>query len=127
MNTSAVADMLEGKLLPPTVTALCSVLAVTLISTKTLLKDWLNRTFCVQWEAVHDALRWLQANNPLYENIQISMENLNVLLENSVPVELEAVMRYKEDVEMARQEREGYAMNEEEEDEGMSQTYHTQK
>ena len=99
---SAVADMLEGKLLPPTVTALCSVLAVTLISTKTLLKDWLNRTFCVQWEAVHDALRWLQANNPLYENIQISMENLNVLLENSVPVELEAVMRYEEDVEMAR-------------------------
>ena len=83
--------------------------------------------FCIRREAVHDALRWLQANNPLYENIQISMENLNVLPENSIPVELEAVMRYKEDVEMARQEREGYAMNEEEEDEGMSQTYHTQK
>ena len=58
--------------------------------------------FCIRREAVHDVLRWLQANNPLYENIQISMENLNVLPENSVPVELEAVMRYEEDVEMAR-------------------------
>jgi len=56
VNTSAVANMLEGKLLPQTVTMLCSILAVTFIGTKSLPKDWLNRTFRVRREAVHDAL-----------------------------------------------------------------------
>jgi len=111
VNTSAVADMLEGKLLPQTVTTLCSVLAMTFIGTKSLPKDWLNRTFCVRREAVHEALCWLQVNNPLYEDVQISHEQLNLLPENSIPAELEAVIRYEEDEEVARQEREGYTEN----------------
>jgi len=125
VNTTAVADMLEGKLLPQTVTTLCAVLAITFIGTKTLPKDWLNRTFRMHREAVHEALCWLQANNPLYEDVQISHEQLHLLPENSIPAELEAVIRYEKDEEVARQEREGYTENEETDDGGKRQIRET--
>lgn len=118
VNMAAMADMLEGRLLPQTVTALCSVLAITFIGTKTLPQDWLKWTFRVRQEAVHDALCWLQANNPLYEDICISHEQLHMLPENGIPAELEAVIRYEEDAGMAMQEREGYILNEEDVEEG---------
>ena len=48
VNTSAVASMLEGSLLPQGVETLSSVLAITLIGTHKLPNDWLSRTFRVQ-------------------------------------------------------------------------------
>jgi len=47
MNTSAVASMLEGQLLPQGVGTLSSILAITFIGTWKLPSDWLSRTFRV--------------------------------------------------------------------------------
>ncbi len=49
MNTDAVAQMVEGQLLPQPCIQLASVLAVMFIGGKTLPKTWLKTTFWVQW------------------------------------------------------------------------------
>ncbi|KIO09005.1 hypothetical protein M404DRAFT_132011 [Pisolithus tinctorius Marx 270] len=84
--------MLEGSLMPQHVTMLSSVLAITFIGTRLLPKNWLLRTFRVQWEAVHEALQWLKQNNPLYHDITISEQCLMTLPDDEVPEEIEAVI-----------------------------------
>ena len=57
VNTSAIASMLEGSLLPQAVETLSSVLAITLIGTHKLPNDWLSQTFRVRCQAVHEVLQ----------------------------------------------------------------------
>ncbi|KIN94091.1 hypothetical protein M404DRAFT_35392 [Pisolithus tinctorius Marx 270] len=90
VNTTAIASMLEGSLMPQEVTSLSSVLAITFIGTCMLPKNWMSRTFQVQWEAVHKALQWLKENNSLYHDINISEQRLKTLPDDEIPVEIEA-------------------------------------
>ena len=69
VNTSAIASMLEGSLLPQGVSILSSVLAITFIGTQKLPNDWMARTFRVRREAVYEALQWLHNHNELYHDI----------------------------------------------------------
>jgi len=110
MNTSAVASMLEGQLLPQGVGTLSSILAITFIGTRKLPSDWLSRTFRVRRQAVHEALQWLHEHNEMYFDINISHARLALLPEDQVPEEIEAVIWYEEDDTAAIKEREGYAM-----------------
>jgi len=48
-----------------------------------------------------------------------------MLPENGVPTELEAVMRHEEDAQIATQEREGYTVNEDDEEGGETHTVST--
>jgi len=63
--------------LPKKVTDLSSVLAVRFSSEKVEAKD-----FQVRAAKVLSALLWLKANNPFYEHIEISMDNIELLPEN---------------------------------------------
>jgi len=110
VNTTQVASMLEGALLPQGVVTLSSILAITFIGTRRLPSDWLSRTFRVRRQAVHDALLWLHEHNELYGDIQISGDRLALLPDDSIPEEIEAVIRYEKDETAAIKEREGYAM-----------------
>ena len=110
VNTSTIASMLEGSLLPQGVETLSSVLAITLIGTRKLPNDWLSQTFRVRRQAVHEALQWLHKHNILYQDIKTSHERLAVLPEDRIPEEIEAVIRYEEDETVAVKEREGYVM-----------------
>jgi hypothetical protein len=47
LNNDSIVDMLEGNLMPPDVSILASVIAVTFVSGKTLPKKWLKQTFNV--------------------------------------------------------------------------------
>jgi len=38
----------------------------------------LKNVFCVRKNVVRDFLKWLQLNNPMYENVQISDANLSL-------------------------------------------------
>ncbi|KIO09446.1 hypothetical protein M404DRAFT_21969 [Pisolithus tinctorius Marx 270] len=112
INVPAIVDMLEGRLLPQTVEMLSSILAITMVGTKQLPKDWLSRTFRVHREVVQDALKWLQANNENYSDIMISDQHIFMLLEDGIPAEIEATIRYQDSEDTALREREGYSMNE---------------
>lgn len=110
VNTTAVASMLEGALLPQSVDTLSSIMAITFIGTHKLPTNWLSCMFKVHREAVYEALQWLHAHNELYHDIVISHERLALLPDDEIPQEIEAVIRYKEDGNVATKEREGYAM-----------------
>ena len=100
--------MLEGALLPQGIGMLSSILAITFIGTRKLPSDWLTRTFKVRRQAVYKALQWLQEHNILYQDIDISHEQLALLPEDRVPEEVKAIIRYEEDEMAAMKEREGY-------------------
>ncbi|KIO12200.1 hypothetical protein M404DRAFT_20030 [Pisolithus tinctorius Marx 270] len=112
INVPAIVEMLEGRLLPQTIQMLSSILAITLVGMKQLLKDWLSHTFRVRRDVVLDALKWLQANNENYSNVTISQERILTLPEDGIPAEIEATIRYQDSEDAAIQEREGYTMNE---------------
>ena len=108
VNTEAVAGMVEGNLLPQRPEVLSNVLAITFIGTRRLPNNWLSRTFQVRCAAVHEALQWLKANNPLYSDIAISSDQLVTLPEEGIPAEVMALIRHKDNESAAVQEREGY-------------------
>ncbi|KIM61402.1 hypothetical protein SCLCIDRAFT_16142 [Scleroderma citrinum Foug A] len=112
VNTSTIASMLEGVLLPQSVNMLSSIVAITFIGTQKLPIDWLSHTFRVCRDAVHEVLQWLHEHNILYRDIVISSERLLLLPENKIPQEIEAAMCYEEDGSMVMKEKDGYVMEE---------------
>ncbi|KAG9313513.1 hypothetical protein JVU11DRAFT_5839 [Chiua virens] len=89
MNTNDVMKMLQGQLMPQSMSSLSSILAITYIGSQKLLKNWLKSTFRVR-------------------DINISLERLADLPEDDIPDELLAVMRHEEDEHVAIRESEGY-------------------
>lgn len=113
-NANDVAKMVEGKLMPRPPKLLASVIAVSFIGLGKLPKKWLKGTFRVRRAAVHDALRWLKANNPMYEDIEISEEALNLLPEDAIPDAILANVRQEESNYIAERERETYVPGDDE-------------
>ena len=70
VNTEAVARMF----LPQSTNTLSNIIAIIFIGTRRLPTKWLSQTFQVRRWAVYEALQWLQANNELYHDIEISAE-----------------------------------------------------
>lgn len=68
----------------------------------------MKSTFQVRRRRVYEALAWLKTNNRLYQDIEISIERLNLLPEDGVPDEIIAVARHEEDDDIAMKERESY-------------------
>lgn len=110
VNTSAIASMLEGALLPQSVNVLSSIVAITFIGMWKLPTDWLSRTFRVHRDVVHEALQWLHEHNVLYQDIVISSKRLSLLPENEIPLEIEAAIRYEEDGSVVMKKKDGYVM-----------------
>ena len=77
-----------SKFLPPNlsevVTPMCVVFIGSSKPTKWLLQH--ARPLIVWWEKIHSALLWLQANNPLYADIVLHMENLNMIPNEDIRV-----------------------------------------
>ncbi|KAF7301695.1 ATP-dependent DNA helicase [Mycena indigotica] len=109
LDSSAIADMVTGNLMPRPIGLLASVLSVTFVGAKNVPLSSLPDLFKVQRHRVHNALVWLKANNPLYANINISKERLLELPENDVPEELTTTVRCSEDPSIPLREHAGYA------------------
>ncbi|KIN98994.1 hypothetical protein M404DRAFT_156273, partial [Pisolithus tinctorius Marx 270] len=120
INSSAVADMVQGRMLPHTVRSMSNILAITFVGTKRLPTNWLNLTFRVRRDAIREALQWLQENNNIYCDVDISEQRINELPNDDVPPEIEAMIRLDDDELTAVHEREGYAMSDGIDCEGMS-------
>lgn len=113
MNADAIVEMLEGQLMPRKPELLASVIAVSFIGLGKLPKKWLKGTFRVRRAVVHDALRWLKANNEMYKDVRISEEALRILPEDGIPDAILANVRHEESESLARQESATYVPGDE--------------
>lgn len=127
MNTNDMVKMIEGQLLPQPINTLASILAITYIGKRGLLKEWLKSTFRVCCAVVFNALKWLKANNPLYGNIQISQDLLAHLPEDEVPEEIILIVWHEVNDDIAVRESKGYVPNDHQNwDDGESPVVFTQ-
>lgn len=113
MNADAIVEMLEGQLMPRKPELLASVIAVSFIGLGKLPKKWLKGTFRVRRAVVHDALRWLKANNEMYKDVRISQEALRILPEDGIPDAILANVCHEESESLARQESATYVPGDE--------------
>lgn len=116
LNTSDVAAMVDGELLPHHPNILSAIIGVSIIGSRHPQNKALPPFLHVSRRRVRDALSFLIANNPFYGNVHISEFNLNLLPENGVPDELTAVIRESSDSEELDKEHDGYVLNEDDVD-----------
>ncbi|EGN95233.1 hypothetical protein SERLA73DRAFT_61545 [Serpula lacrymans var. lacrymans S7.3] len=64
--------MVANPILPHSLSVLLSTIGVTIVGPKNIPERCMNGLFLVQRNAVQDALKFLQHNNPLYSDIIIS-------------------------------------------------------
>jgi len=107
-NMMAISAMLQGQLLPLPLNTLASILAITFISSKKLGKNWMRSLFHIQRRAVLDALLWLKENNPLYGDVDVSLERIESLPLDDIPEQLEALVRQESNEAIATHERDLY-------------------
>ncbi|KAI0076309.1 hypothetical protein K474DRAFT_1598157 [Panus rudis PR-1116 ss-1] len=107
-NMDRIADMIDGRLMPQQPRVLAELISVTYVGLGKLPKSWLHSTFRVRRHHVGEALRWLKANNPYYEDICIENARLELLPEDDVPVEIWSLVREECREEVLEQERAGY-------------------
>ncbi|KAF7309344.1 ATP-dependent DNA helicase [Mycena indigotica] len=112
----AVADMVEGNLMPRPVALLPSVLSVTFVGARNVPLFILPDIFEVNRVRVHRALLWLKHNNKLYFDIEISQERLEQLPQHGIPDELTTTARYSEDELLPFREHAGYVPSDDTED-----------
>ena len=108
LNLPDIVSMLEGNLMPRPPQVLASVIAVAFIGMGQVPKSWLKSTFRVRRHVVLEALTWLKAHNPLYQNVTISLDSLQALPVDNVPDEILASFRQEEDPGLVERECETY-------------------
>ena len=114
LNIDAMAEMIQGKLMPRPPAVLSSLIAITYIGTGQILKHWIHSMFQVRRYHVSRALDWLKANNPkYYGEVVISQRQLDQLPEDDVPDEILAVIRQSNDTTLVDKESSGYVRTDE--------------
>lgn len=117
-NMEAIADMVDGRLMPQRPRVLADIISVTYVGIGSLPKNWLMKTFRVCRHHVGEALIWLKNNNrKYYGDIQIDSARMQELPEDDVPVEIMANIRQEQSEGLAAQEKAGYGDNGSENDE----------
>lgn len=109
LDPNLVASMIDGRMFPPSPRILSATIGVTFIGPKGKIPEKsMPHMFRVRRWRVHEALLWLKANNPLYQDIEISQERLDALPENGIPEEIMSNARHSDDIETVREEHAGY-------------------
>ncbi|KAG2738913.1 hypothetical protein P692DRAFT_20851588 [Suillus brevipes Sb2] len=114
LNTSDIADMVNPKCLPPKPAILASTIGVTIVGPKNFPEHSIPHILVVNRTRVHDALRFLKKENPLYADVSISEEHLQELPENGVPHEIMDMIKHSEDIGALEKERDGYVAEDDE-------------
>jgi len=109
LNMDGISSMVQGKLMPHPPAVLASLISVMFIGLGQLPRQWLCTTFRVRQQFVFEALRWLKENNQkYYGDIEISVQRIEELPEDDVPVEVMSTMRQTTDLGLVNQESDGY-------------------
>lgn len=123
LDQNLIAGMV-GLTMPPPVAILSATMGITYVGLNKLPKAALPGTFSVNRLRIARALQWLKIHNPLYRNIEISLERLEQLPENGVPQNLLDNMRWEPDPNILDEEHATYVpLNEEEDNDGACQTF----
>lgn len=109
LNAEAMAEMIDGKLMPRPPTVLSALIAITYIGIGHIPKNWIHSTFRVRRYHVSRALNWLKVHNPkYYGKIVVNQHQLDQLPEDDVPDEILGVIRQSQDIGLIDQESSGY-------------------
>ncbi|KAG8214616.1 hypothetical protein J3R82DRAFT_9689 [Butyriboletus roseoflavus] len=120
MNTQDIASMVQGHFLPPSPKILSATISVTFIGPGNIRDHCLPSILMVSRSHVRNALKFLCCENPLYHNIIISDNNLDLLPINAVPEEIIRVVQQSEDVEALEKEQADYVLEDEFDNNGES-------
>ena len=93
LNTSDISSMIQGDRLPHHPAVLSATIGISIVGPNNVREKSLLKFLNVSQRRVCQALRFLKNNNPFYEHIQISDDNLSLLLDDGVPLELSNVVR----------------------------------
>ncbi|KIK32555.1 hypothetical protein CY34DRAFT_110924 [Suillus luteus UH-Slu-Lm8-n1] len=108
LNTSAISAMVEGTLLPPKPSILATTIGVSIIGPNGFPERCLPSFLSVSRAHLRNALLFLKQENPLYNNINISEENLMLFPEHGIPDVITASVRHLHNVAAVDSEREDY-------------------
>lgn len=120
LDTSAVAEWIDGRTMPPSVGILSSIVGITFVGPNNLPERTLPSIFNVRHDRVRAALCFLLTENPIFRDIVISENRLSELPINGVPDELFNVTRYSDDVSSLNREQDGYIPSQDPTSEGAS-------
>ena len=110
INSDAIVEMLQGRLMPRPPGVLASLVTITFIAAGQSSKRWLRSFFRVRRRNVALALEWLKLNNPRYfGHIEIDTERLSRLPEDDVPNEILAAICQSDETDVIEEEAEEYA------------------
>ncbi|KAF8258487.1 hypothetical protein EI94DRAFT_1621854 [Lactarius quietus] len=108
LNTDQIAHLTSSYIMPPSSTILAATIGVTFVGPKNFPQKTMPGFLRVNRTRVRVALEWLKENNPLYRNITISAERLEVLPVNDVPEEILSLAKYSDDTRLLAEETDGY-------------------
>jgi hypothetical protein len=108
LDPAQVASMIDGRIYPAPSRILSATIGVTFVGPKGLTEATMPTMFRVRRWRVQEALVWLKANNPLYENIEISQERLLQLPEDGIPEEIILTAKHSLDTHSLDREHAGY-------------------
>jgi hypothetical protein len=118
LNTQDVADIVADIVFPPPMRVLAATIGITFVAPTGLPESTLPDFLRVRRARVAAALIWLKKHNPLYADIKICPERLELLPVDAVPDELFAVTRYSSDTALLASERAGYVPEDDNDDSG---------
>lgn len=111
LNVDDIASLVDPIIMPPPPQILAATVGVTIIGPQNLPERTMPGFLRVKRSRIRAALRWLKLNNPLYANIIISDEMLEMYSDdNSIPEEILALVKYSDDMEAVDSERAGYVV-----------------
>ncbi|KAG2147784.1 uncharacterized protein EDB93DRAFT_1250505 [Suillus bovinus] len=116
LNISAISAMVEGKLLPPKPAILEAIIGVSIVGPNNFPEHCLPAFLTVSCRHLRNALLFLKRENPLYNNIAISEDNIALFPEHGIPDVITASVRHLNDVRAADSEREDYVPEDDSED-----------
>lgn len=118
LDPNSIADMLNGQTMPPSPNILAATIGVTIIGPQNLPEKTLPGFLRVRRDRVRKALLWLKDNNPIYRDIIISEDVLDMLPEDAIPRQILETTRYSSDTDALEQERSGYVVSDDDDSNG---------
>ena len=118
LNAEDVANVVDPIMRPPSPTILATTIDITIIRPQNHPECTMPGFLHVKWSRIKDALRWLKNNNPLWENITISDDQLDLYSdEDCIPETIKVTMTYSDQIAVVDRERAEYVTDDEDEEE----------
>ncbi|KAI9429102.1 hypothetical protein BJY52DRAFT_1133861 [Lactarius psammicola] len=118
LNTDEIAKITTGEILPHPSSILAATIGVTFVGPQNLPEKTMPGFLRVNRVQVQMALQWLKQNNPIYHDITISMERLNALPMEGVPIEISSLAKHSNNTIVLDMESDGYVPDDTVDEEG---------